>query len=274
MSKIQPEKEVNFEKDFAIRLNKLTAELKQESIANATHLSRQSISNYVRGKRIPDAKFIWDFLHEVNNEYTEMGYGEINANYLFGISDSMLCEDFKIENVCKFSNETILNLKNISKSHSKLKALNILLQNKNLADFLDELYDYIFHRDYKLNQKLDKKTNNELLEFNLSKLTNKFISNMAKDIIQNDYIIQKYEDLLEHIDICKKYLNGNADTIKFSNPLNKVSYTVIFEKEGLEGIQTRLTHYEDELERFRKGELKNLKRIYEDRYKIKEDSSY
>ena len=30
---------------------------------------------------------------------------------------------------------------------------------------------------------------------------------------------------------------------------------------------------EDELERFRKGELKNLKRIYADRYNIKEDST-
>ena len=49
---IQKDKDINFKKDFATRLNKLTAELKQESIANATHLSRQSVSNYVRGKRM------------------------------------------------------------------------------------------------------------------------------------------------------------------------------------------------------------------------------
>ena len=143
-----------------------------------------------------------------------------------------------------------------------------------MADFLDEVYDYIFKTDYKLDEKLDSKTTNDLLEFNLSKITNKFITQIVKDIMRNDSIIKRYEDILEDIEICKSYLNGEIDKIKVKNPLKKHTYTYIFAQQGLEGIQERLTHYEEELERFRKGELKNLKRIYADRYNIKEDSTY
>ena len=272
MNKDTHDKLNNFENEFAKRLNELTGELKQEAIADATFCTRQSVSNYVNGKRIPDAQFVWDFLHAVNDEYNDMGYGDINANYLFGLSDSMLYEDEKIESVCNFSNETILNLKNIAKSKKKLKALDILLQNSELANFLDGFYDFIFSKENNLDSQLDSKTTKNLLEFNLSKLTNKFVSNMTNDIAKNDSIVDRYDSLLNYIDIFSKYLNGEIK-IDDVNTFYGKTLRLAYDEGGDERVKQLLEEYKHLLKAMKRTELKNLKRIYNDRYNIKIDSN-
>ena len=274
MYKETKDKAINFENEFAKRLNELTGELKQEAIADATNYSRQSISNYINGKRIPDAQFVWDFLHTVNKEYNEMGYGNINANYLFGLSDSMLYEDEKIESVCKFSNETILCLKNIAKSPYQLRTLELILQSKGLSKFLTGLYSYIFiHDGGKLDSKLDYKTSKTLFEFNLSKLTNNFILDIAQDINDNDNLMREYYNLLDEIQACKKIINGEIRSLDDAKTILEKRLFSEFKSKGIKFIEENEQVYQERLDILKKRKLKNLKRIYNDRYNIKIDSN-
>ena len=273
MNKETRDKALNFEDEFYERLNELRGELKQEAIADRTHCSRQSVSNYINGKRTPDAQFVWDFLHLANEEYNEMGYGDINANYLFGLSDSVLYEDERIESVCKFSNETILSLKNLSKSPHLLRTLDIILQNKALTDFLVKFNHYVFLERDLSDPKFTSYKNKELLEFHLSKLTNALVLEIVKDIDAHDIIVKTYHQIQNDIKACNRFINGEIRSIDDVTNSYERALLTRFNRGGIDLIKQELERYEEELEKLKKKNLKNLKRIYNDRYNIKIDSN-
>lgn len=249
---------------FAYRLKQLCADFKQESIAYSTHCTRQAVSSYVNGKRTPDAQFLWDLLHTINEENIANGYDRVNANYLFGLSEDMFDDSFNIVKTYQFTNETILNLKNSIKTRADKQILNILLQNRGLSTFLKDIRNVIYNPEF-MNSQLDSRTAFKLMEFDLTKITNKFISVIIEDIKNNDSLTAEYNSLLKDIDICKKFISGelqnDSDTIKMVGR----RFEDIYNAKSDDDKQKALAKREDKLKEFQKNKLKKIKSIYRDR---------
>lgn len=223
-SKLKP---IKFEDEFSKRLEIICEELelKQEVIASSCYCTRQSVSNYINGKRAPDAEFLWRFCKLANEEYVNEGYGDFNTNYLLGLTNERLFNNFNANKELGLNGEAIKNLKNIKNNKQQIDLLNDILSNENLVEFLDDFN----HTRKLISKSLNQPFNDQTKKFQVWQYQNA-LSKFSESFIKQDTIkkIMSYRgisykeasDLLNHrielVDL-KPQMKGILTTPKKQN---------------------------------------------------------
>lgn len=146
-----------FNQPFSTRFRELMGEMKQEELAKALGVKRQTISNYYNGKSNPD----FDMLVKIAK------YFNVTTDYLTGKTE-VRADDITLQQVCEYSG---LSEKSINKLTNKslyrgdeYRFINPIIEHESFIDLLDLIATHIWNKD------TNHYKTNDIDENNLAKL--------------------------------------------------------------------------------------------------------